>query len=69
MSTSDMNTDALAHLVAIRAENKIMTRLLRKIKANQDDPDGSKVRVRSGEQPSVASLPSNSIVFQFDNEC
>ena len=38
-----------SQLAAIRAENKAIVKLLRKIKAKQDDPDGSKASERASK--------------------
>jgi len=41
--------DVQTELTAIRAENKQIIRLLRRIKAKQDDPDGSKAQERASK--------------------
>ncbi len=47
MDSTAMFTAIQTELAAIRAENKQLTKLVRKIKAKQDDPDGTKAEERS----------------------
>ena len=43
------STTIIAELAAIRAENKQIIKLLRKLKSTQDDPDGTKAKERASK--------------------
>ena len=47
MDSSSMFATLQSEITAIRAENKQIIKLLRKLKAKQDDPDGSKAEERA----------------------
>lgn len=48
-ATATVEVTVESQLAAIRAENKAIVKLLRKIKAKQDDPDGSKAKERASK--------------------